>query len=205
MPPQPPTHSESPSTSAPEYLIRTADLPLSAFDHRSHHVVTTNHRFQVSLGDSTGLTKTGVHFCRLPAGATSTTLHWHGNDDEWMYILDAGEGSVLLIWEPPAVPLPSSTATATSGRANVVPREEALRSGDFLGFKAGVERAHALRAGAKEMVYLLGGSRVPLDVTHYPEAGKRMVAEPAPGEVSWTVEEQHVVKVSGRTAPRPVV
>ncbi|KAI0703313.1 hypothetical protein C8Q76DRAFT_586464, partial [Earliella scabrosa] len=118
-----------------------------------HPVVSANHRYQVSLGDSTGLSKTAVHYCRLPAGATSTTLHWHSHDDEWMYILDAGEGAVMLIWE--------------GGEGEIVPREEAIKTGDFFGFKAGVERAHAFRAGTTEMVYILGGSREPLDVTHY--------------------------------------
>ncbi|KAI0747236.1 hypothetical protein C8Q80DRAFT_1080656, partial [Daedaleopsis nitida] len=122
-------------------------------------------RYQISLGDSTGLTKTGVHLCRLPAGATSTTMHWHSHDDEWMYVLEADAGATLLVWEPSG-----SGAGSGSGGAQkeeVVPREEPVKAGDFLGFKAGVVRAHALRAGTSEMVYLVGGSRVPLEVSHY--------------------------------------
>nr|VWO97397.1 Mannitol dehydrogenase [Ganoderma boninense] len=73
------------------YLVRTASLPLSALEHRAHPIDAANIRHQVSLGDNTGLTRLGVHYCRLAAGATSTTLHWHSHEDEWFYVLQAGE------------------------------------------------------------------------------------------------------------------
>ncbi|KAH9930431.1 uncharacterized protein BXZ73DRAFT_101806 [Epithele typhae] len=102
----PSTTSPSPelTSGSPPYLIRTALLP----PPRSK---------PLSLGDTVGLTRTGVHLCRLPAGATSTTLHWHTHDDEWP------DG-----WE--------DKGKRERAQEGVVPREEPVRTGDFVGFKA---------------------------------------------------------------------
>ena len=189
----------------PPYLIHTAALPLSALEHRPHPLDSANHRYQVSLGDSTGLTKLGVHYCRLPAGATSTTLHWHSHEDEWFYVLQAGEDARLLVWEPAEVSDSGEGGEIRAGSGEVVPREERVQAGDFVGFKAGVRRAHAFRAGAGEMVYLMGGSREPLDVSYYPAIGKRQVTDAADlGAGSWTVEDREV-RPSGRKASWPVL
>ncbi len=186
----------------PPYLVRTSSLALSALEHRPHPIDGANYRYQVSLGDSTGLTKLGVHFCRLPAGATSTTLHWHSHEDEWFYVVQAGEDARLLVWEP------SDGEQGLGGEAGVeevVPREERVRVGDFVGFKAGVRRAHAFKAGGEEMVYLVGGSREALDVSYYPTAGRRQLIDSADlAGGNWAVEEKDV-KPSGRKAPRLVV
>ena len=87
----------------------------------------------------------------------------------------------------------------------MVPREERVQAGDFFGFKAGVRRAHAFRPGGEVMVYLMGGSREPRDVSHYPTMGKRQVVDLTDtGSGSWTVEDKDV-RSSGRKPPRPVV
>ena len=185
------------------YLVHTSALPLSALEHRPHPIDSSNHRYQVSLGDSTGLTKVGVHFCRLPAGATSTTLHWHSHEDEWFYILEAGEDARLLVWEPGERERTDGKVVMEEGE-EIIPREEAVQAGDFIGFKAGIQRAHALRAGEREMTYLVGGSREELDVSHYPASGRRMVISSAAGGVSWMVED-NAIEPSGRKSPRPIV
>ncbi|TBU57164.1 hypothetical protein BD310DRAFT_930144 [Dichomitus squalens] len=183
------------------YLVRTTELPLSALEHRPHPVVASNERYQVSLGDSAGLTKLGVHYCRLPPGATSTTLHWHSHEDEWFYILEAGEDARLLIWEPGENERADGKVAMEE---EVIPREEGLKAGDFIGFKAGIQRAHALKAGEREMVYLLGGSREPLDVSHYPGSGRRQVVDSTMGSVSWMVDDKDI-RPSGRKPPRSAV
>ncbi|KAI0699050.1 hypothetical protein C8T65DRAFT_660212 [Cerioporus squamosus] len=173
----------SASITTADYLVRTAELSPDALEHRVHPVVNTNHRYQLSLGDKTGLSKTAVHLSRLPAGATSTTLHWHTHEDEWFYVLEASSDAVLLIWEGEG-----EGAVSKEGEA-VVPREEDVKPGDFLGFKAGVPRAHAFRAGTKDMVYLIGGSREDLDISHYPaERMSRVVG----GDVEYTFEDKSV-------------
>ncbi|KAI0777799.1 hypothetical protein BD413DRAFT_602082 [Trametes elegans] len=181
----------------PAYLIRTASLAPSALAHRTHPIVPTNHRDTVSLGDSTGLAHTAVHLCRLPPGATSTTPHWHTHDDEWCFILDDGGDGVLLVWEP-------AEGAGACAQGQGVPREERLKTGDFLGFKAGEPRAHALRAGGGEVRYLVGGSRQPMDSTVYPLEGKRLVVDRSQGSTqAWKVDEKDIQAVG--TKPPPVV
>ncbi|KZT18947.1 hypothetical protein NEOLEDRAFT_1048986, partial [Neolentinus lepideus HHB14362 ss-1] len=108
------------------------------------------HREQVRLGDLTGLTKTGVHIVRLPPHNESSVLHWHNNDDEWIYILSAGEGAVMRIKE-----------------GDKDGKEEPLKDGDFFGFPAGTKNAHLMKSNDEEVVYLVGGSREKLDVCYY--------------------------------------
>lgn len=175
----------APSTTQPapansEYRIRTTDLPESAFVRINHPIVDAHYRYQVKLGDELGFTKTGVHLFRLPPGVTTTPVHWHSNEDEWMYILDGGEGGSILIWEP--------TQPQDQGEGGGL-REEAVKNGDFFGFKAGVERAHSLKAGTKEMVYLVGGSRSTHDVCHYPLERKKLVIDQVDGKVTWKEED----------------
>ncbi|KAI0366066.1 hypothetical protein BV20DRAFT_972257, partial [Pilatotrama ljubarskyi] len=161
------------TSSRPSYLVRTTEVPTSSLRHLVHPMDSANHRYTVLLGDSTGMTKTGVHFCRLPPGATSTTLHYHTNDDEWYYIIDAGEGATLILWEPAESP------DIEGQEKKAEPREEEVKTGDFIGFKAGLENApaHALRAGSTEMVYLVGGSREKADNSVYPLLGSRLLID----------------------------
>ncbi len=174
--------STGPSESNQDYLVRTADLSPDALQHLSHWnpVANTNHTYQFPLGDSTGLTKTAVHLCRLPAGQTATTLHWHTHEDEWFYVLEASPDAVILIWDG---------KEGETDPKTVVPREESVKPGDFLGFKAGTPRAHTFRAGEKDMLYLIGGSREELDVCHYPGVGMSKVIG---REVEWTFEDKSV-------------
>lgn len=185
------------STPRPEYLVRTPDVPLTALRHLIHPMDASNHRYTLSLGDSTGLTKLGVHFCRLSPGATSSTLHYHTNDEEWYYIIDAGgddSGAVLLVWEAPEGDR-SDKEAGTEGEG--VPREEKLKTGDFMGFKAGDKgaHAHALRAGTKEVVYLVGGTRMPMDHSVYPLQETRVLTDRSQGGVqTWSVKDKDLTR-----------
>ncbi|KAI0747252.1 hypothetical protein C8Q80DRAFT_830207 [Daedaleopsis nitida] len=145
-PSQPTTDSGSHTLDPSAYLIRTSSLPESSFQRRYHNIATDRFQDQVLLGAITGLTKTGIYLYRLPPGMTSMALHWHESTDEWMYILNGGEGAALLVWE----------RGEEKSKEEIVPKEVVVKDGDFLGFRAGVERAHALKAGTTELVYLVG-------------------------------------------------
>ncbi|KAI0634689.1 hypothetical protein C8Q77DRAFT_1103553 [Trametes polyzona] len=191
------------SAPRPEYTVHTTDIPFEAFRHLVHPMDASNERYTVSLGDSTGLTKLGVHFCRLPPGATSSTLHYHTNDEEWYYIIDAGgddSGAVVLLWEPPADGEESTAEEGEGDKEAARVREEKIRAGDFLGFKAGTKgvhaHAHALRAGSKEVVYLVGGTREPVDSSVYPLLGNRILVDRTQGEMqTWTVKEKDLTPI----------
>lgn len=147
--------------------------------HRRHPLDSSRHKFQHPIGDTTGLTKTGVHFCRMPPHTTSTSLHWHTHEDEWYYIVSAGDDAALVHRD-----LDGGDVGAAETQ------ETKISAGDFLGFPAGVRMAHALRSGNEELVYLIGGSRASSDVCNYPELHKRVViSREGP---FWSVDENDV-------------
>jgi len=165
----------------PNFQIKTGGLSTASMANRSHPVNPSRGRYQLSLGDEVGLSKVGIHFCRLPAGKTSTVLHWHSHDDEWFYILEAASDAVVKLRQ--------------EGGAET--REEQIVKGDFLGFPAGVKTAHALSSGEGELVYLIGGCREPLDICSYTEVGKRRVCFQGSHRIEddWIVEETHITAI----------
>ncbi|KAH9848991.1 hypothetical protein C2E23DRAFT_841375 [Lenzites betulinus] len=186
------------SAPSSKYLIHTPELGQDALRYQEHPMDSKIHHYSISLGDSTGLTKLGVHFYRLPPGATSTMLHYHTMDDEYYYIVDAGgDDAVLVTWEASE----EAVAADKSGGLNAagVTREEPIKTGDFLGFKAGTKgvHAHALRAGSKEVVYIVGGNRSPLDLVVYPSIGKSLLVDwsEKTRENSWVVDTKELEKV----------
>lgn len=106
-------------------------------------------RYTRSLGDACGLATIGVHLVRLKRGDDSTEYHFHHQDEEWVYILSG------------------------RGIAEIGGKQYAIGTGDFMGFVAG-SKPHAMRNPyARDLVYLVGGNRWPLDVCDYPRIQKR--------------------------------
>nr|GAT46568.1 predicted protein [Mycena chlorophos] len=128
---------------------------------------STRIRNATSLGDQVGLTKVGIHASRLEPNMVSTVEHYHDCDDEWFFIL---KGSGLLLGEGGGT---------------------AVNEGDFIGFPAGSKIPHAFKAGTDGMEYLTGGSRVPLDMSHYPGLKKARLVNRAEG--TQTVYDDDVV------------
>jgi uncharacterized cupin superfamily protein len=96
------------------------------------------------LGDAAGLTQFGVNLLRLPPGAWSSQRHWHGKQDEFVYVV---AGEVTLV--------------TNAG-------EEILRAGDAAGFKAGDRDGHCLQnRSSGEALVIEVGTRVAGDHTEY--------------------------------------
>ena len=106
-----------------------------------------------SLGDACGLSTIGVHRVRLKQGDDSTEYHFHHQDEEWVYILSG------------------------SGIAEIGGKKYKIGAGDFMGFVAGSEPHGMRNPYKKDLVYLVGGNRWPLDVCDYPRIGKRRYRE----------------------------
>ena len=136
-------------------------------------------RYKRNLGDQCGLTQGGVHLITVPPNNISTVPHWHSNEDEWCYVIKAGEGVRIVLYE--------------DGKAE--PREEEVKTGDFYGFPASTKIGHAFKTGAEEIVYLVGGSRKEMDVVHYPAIKmKAVIDRTGPGHgMYWGVKEEHVL------------
>ena len=159
----------------PPHRVSTSSLTPQDFRVLAHPLNSEFIRHTVSLGDKCGLTKEGVHLSHVKPGITSTTMHWHLADDEWIYILEAGkEGATLIV----------------QAEGDTEPKEEKIFKGDFLGFPAGKRTAHALRAGREELVYLVGGTRAPVDVCTYPAIRKKLVVDRQTGD-KLLIDEQH--------------
>jgi uncharacterized cupin superfamily protein len=162
-----------PGTQTPRSALLTADQVRSLPENRFVHQLNPEAiRLTRSLGDATGLVSLGVHLVRLTQGHESTEYHFHHQDEEWIYIL-AGRGTTVIGGE-----------------------EHEVGPGDFMGFVAG-SAPHSLKnSNAEDLVYLVGGNRLPFDVCDYPRLRKRRYRVNGEAEyVDWD-------KLEKRTAPR---
>lgn len=114
-------------------------------------------------------------------------LHWHVAEDEWIWVLSCGEGAKLVTYD----------------EAVGEERSMELKGGDFLGFAAGMRVARKLVNDVHahdELRYLVGGSRVDLDVVHYPTIGsdtgegKRLVIDRTRNGKNWWVDGDKIDK-----------
>ena len=99
------------------------------------------------LGDAVGLDQFGVNRVELDPGVWSTVRHWHTHEDEFVMVL---EGELNLVTDDGA---------------------QTMKTGNCVGFKAGVENGHRLENRSDALaVYLEVGSRRPdVDETYYPD------------------------------------
>lgn len=99
-----------------------------------------------ALGDAVGITGFGVNLTRMPPGTASSQRHWHGKEDEFVYVL---EGEVVLVTDA---------------------GETVLKAGMAAGFPAGVADGHQLiNKSDRDAVFLEIGDRDPDDTVDYPD------------------------------------
>lgn len=109
-------------------------------------------RMTRSLGDLMGLIDMGLHLVRVEPGRDTTTHHFHGQDEEFVYILEG------------------------HGRATIGDDVIDVGPGDFMAFPKG-SPAHSMcnpAEAGRDLLYLMGGTRSPVDVCTYPTLGLRM-------------------------------
>jgi uncharacterized cupin superfamily protein len=101
-----------------------------------------------------GMKRAHVSLSRLPPGKDSFAYHAHMLEEEWLYILSG------------------------HGVAEIDGKEYEVGPGDFMGFPT-PSVAHLLKNPfEEELVYLMGGESLPLDVVDYPKLGKRYLLMP---------------------------
>lgn len=102
------------------------------------------------LASLTGLSRAGVSLMRVPAGKESFIYHAQQREEEWIYIISG------------------------KGAAEIDDEEFEVGPGDFMGFPTGV--AHHLRnPGEQDLVYLVGGENLDLEVADFPRLDRRMI------------------------------
>jgi uncharacterized cupin superfamily protein len=104
------------------------------------------------LSSLVGLSRVGISHVRVPPGKESFVYHSHHREEEWIYVLSG------------------------RGVAEIGDEEYEVGAGDFVGFAA-PQVAHHLRnpSEAEDLVYLMGGEVLDVDVADFPRLGKRMV------------------------------
>lgn len=130
-------------------LLRAKDIEALPENERVHALDAEAVRHTRSLGDAVGLSTLGVHLVRLKQGRRSSVFHFHHHDEEWIYIL--------------------------SGRGVTEIGEERMEvgAGDFMGFVAGSLPHNLYNPNPEDLVYLVGGNRLPFDVCDYPRIRMR--------------------------------
>jgi uncharacterized cupin superfamily protein len=109
----------------------------------------------VSLSQSAGLERIGVHFIRVPPGKESFAYHLHHGEEEFLYILSG------------------------RGIAEIDGEEHEVAAGDFMGFPTPSVAHHLRNPFDEELVYLMGGESKRVEIADFPRLGKRMVRRDA--------------------------
>ncbi|WP_416668709.1 cupin domain-containing protein [Egbenema bharatensis] len=102
------------------------------------------------MGRILGLTRTGVNFAKIPPGKESFVYHAHYREEEWIYILSG------------------------DGIAEVNGEVFEVHAGDFMAFPTPSVAHHLKNAGNEDLVYLMGGENVEVEIADFPHLGKRM-------------------------------
>ena len=135
----------------PKHLVRTSALKAEDATRLRHPLNPKSEVHLHSLGDRVGMQRCQLKLARLPPGKESFLPHAHALEEEFIYILE-GEGRALI------------------GEVEV-----AVGPGDYMGFPTDGVVHHLRNDGPADLVYLVGGERLAMDVSRFPTIGKRGV------------------------------
>ncbi len=132
------------------YLLRAQHIEasLQPFSH------PWNSKSEISgayLGRALGLKRTGVNLAKIPPGKESFVYHAHQREEEWLYIISG------------------------TGIAEVDGQEFEVRTGDFMAFPTPSVAHHLRNGGEEDLVYLMGGENLDVEIADFPHLEKRMV------------------------------
>ena len=134
----------------PLMIIKADDQAQHAFRFRHPLGCGNSEVIMTLLGRPAGLKRVGVNLGRVPPGKEGFVYHRHNAEEEWVYILD-GEGV-----------------------CDIDDKKTNVGKGDFIAFPAGVAH-NILNTGASDLVYIMGGEQVSVEVADFPRHDKRMV------------------------------
>ena len=143
-------------------LLKAADIQASE-EFEFHHPLNPNSEVYLrSLSRATGLKRVGVNVARIPPGKESFIYHSHSNEEEWIYILSG------------------------RGIADIGEAEHEVGPGDFMGFGLPQQPHHLRNPFDEDLVYLVGGEQVKVDIGTFPRHDKRALLD---GEAAYIVDE----------------
>jgi uncharacterized cupin superfamily protein len=103
------------------------------------------------LSSLVGLSRVGVSPVRVPPGKESFAYHSHYREEEWIYVLSG------------------------RGIAEIGDEEYGVGAGDFVGVAAPQVAHHLRNPFDEDLVYLVGGEALEVDVADFPRLGNRMM------------------------------
>src|SRR5262249_6249286 len=131
-------------------LLRARDIAESAQTF-SHPWNPNSLISGVQLSRLVGLQRTRVSLARIAAGKESFVYHLHQREEEWLYIVSG------------------------RGIAEIDGAEVEVGPGDFMGFPTPSVAHHLRNPFAEDLVYLMGGEHLDVEIADFPHLGKRMV------------------------------
>ncbi|NEQ53387.1 MAG: cupin domain-containing protein [Leptolyngbya sp. SIO3F4] len=143
-------------------LLKASDIA-SQPEFEFHHPLNPNSEVYLrSLSRSIGLDRVAVSLARIPAGKESFIYHAHSNEEEWLYILSG------------------------RGIAEIDDAEYEVETGDFIGFGLPQVPHHLRNPFDEDLIYLVGGEMVKVDIGTFPRHGKRLIKD---GDQAYIVDE----------------
>ncbi|NJS09545.1 MAG: cupin domain-containing protein [Microcoleus sp. CSU_2_2] len=106
-----------------------------------------------------GLKRSGVSLAKIPPGKESFIYHAHEREEEWIYIISG------------------------RGIAEIDDEEFEVSAGDFMGFPTPSVAHHLRNPFDEELVYLMGGENLDVEIADFPRLGKRMIRREANIEI----------------------
>jgi uncharacterized cupin superfamily protein len=106
-----------------------------------------------------GLARVGVSLAKIPPGKESFIYHAHYREEEWIYIISG------------------------RGVAEIDGEEFEVSAGDFMGFPTPSVAHHLRNPYDEELVYLMGGESLDVEIADFPRLGKRMLRRGADVEI----------------------
>jgi uncharacterized cupin superfamily protein len=98
-----------------------------------------------------GLKRSCVSIAKIPSGKESFVYHAHEREEEWIYIISG------------------------RGVAEIDGEEFEVATGDFMGFPTPSVAHHLRNPFDEELVYLMGGENLEVEIADFPRLGKRML------------------------------
>lgn len=130
-------------------LLKASAIAAMKEKRRVHRLNRRAIRNGKSLGDAVGMKDIGIHLVRIKPGDQTTEYHTHYCEEEFLFILSG------------------------HGVAEIGNRKTQVGPGDFMGFVASSLPHTMSNPFTKDLVYLMGGTRKPFDVSEYPRVRMR--------------------------------
>lgn len=146
-------------------LLKAADIA-AVDEFEFHHPLNPHSEIHLrSLSRAVGFKRIGINLARVPPGRESFIYHTHSNEEEWIYILSG------------------------RGIAEIGESEHEVGPGDFMGFALPQEPHHLRNPFEEDLVYLVGGEQISVDIGTFPRHGKRAILD---GEHAYIVDEPNL-------------